>query len=191
MKQIARLIQEHLNLPVFLPLLALALASTWYGLFVSVDRFAAMTGGLSFPDMQPWLTVDKLFEQIHTYSPDTINFYIGWSIFDYLWPLLTFTTMLFISGWLLGFLSEKWQPRFWIFVASAYMTVLMDWAENIGFIVLVTASPNESLALARITLGLHAGKLVFNMVFNILTWVLLIAVIVVVVRKKIIGAARN
>ena len=191
MNRIARLIQDHLNLRVFLPLLALALASTWYGLFVSVDRFAALTGGLSFIDMQPWLTVDKLFEQIHTYSPDTINFYIGWSIFDYLWPLLTFTTMLFISGWLLGFLSEKWQPRFWIFVASAYMTVLMDWAENIGFIVLVTASPNESLALARITLGLHAGKLVFNMVFNILTWVLLIAVIVVVVRKKIIGAARN
>jgi hypothetical protein len=158
---------------------------------VSVDRFAALTGGLSFIDMQPWLTVDKLFEQILTYSPETVSYYIGWSIFDYAWPLITFTTMLFISGWLLGFLSEKWQPRFWMFVASAYMTVLMDWAENIGFVALVVASSNESLWLARLTLGLHAGKLFFNMVFNVLTWILLVAVIVVVTRRKIFGAPGN
>ena len=191
MKRIARLIQGHLNLPIFLPVLALGLASTWYGLFVSVDRFAAITGGLSFIDMQPWLTAETLFEQIRTYSPDTVSYYIRWSLFDFAWPLITFTTMLFISGWLLGFLSEKWQPRFWIFVASAYMTVLMDWAENIGFVALVMALPNESLLLARITLGLHAGKLVFNMVFNVLTWVLLAAVIVVVARRRIFGAAGN
>ena len=96
MDRITRLILGHLNLPVFLPLLGLALAETWYGLFASVEAFAAMTGGLSFMDMQPWLTVATLFEQIRTYAPETVRYYIGWSIFDYIWPLLTFTAMLFI-----------------------------------------------------------------------------------------------
>ncbi len=191
MDRIARLIQDNLHLRVFLSLLALALASTWYGLFASVEHFKALTGGLSFIDMQPWLTVETLFEQIRTYSPDTISYYIGWSLFDYAWPLITFTTMLFISFWLLSFMPEKWQLRFWMFVASAYMTVLMDWAENVGFVGLVMALPNEPQWLAQVTLGLHVGKLVFNMVFNILTWGLLIAVIIVVVRQKIFGKPGN
>ena len=184
MDRITRLILGHLNLPVFLPLLGLALAATWFGLFASVEAFAAMTGGLSFMDMQPWLTVATLFEQIRTYAPETVRYYIGWSIFDYIWPLLTFTAMLFISGWLLGFLSQKWQPHFRWFVASAYLTVLMDWAENVGFVALVTSLPAEPLWLARVTLGLHASKLVFNMVFNVLFWILLVAVIVVVIRRR-------
>lgn len=184
MNRIARLIQDHLSLRVFLPLLALALASTWYGLFLSVERFAAMTGRLSLIDMQPWLTAESLFEQIHTYSAETVSYYIRWSIFDYAWPLLTFTTMLFISGWLLGFLLEKWRRHFWLFVASGYLTVLMDWAENVGFVTLILGLPDEPQWLARLTLGLHAGKLMFNMVFNVLTWILLAAVIVATAKRR-------
>ena len=185
MNRIVRLIQDHLNLKVFLPLLAAALVSTWYGLFFSVNQFGAMTGGLSFIDMQPWLTAESLFEQIRTYSPDTVSFYFGWSLFDYAWPLITFTTMLFISAWLLGFLREKWRQRFWLFVASATMTVLIDWAENIGFVALILGLPEEPRWLAQLTLGLHAGKLVFNMVFNVLTWILLLAVIIVATKEKL------
>ena len=191
MVRIDRLILDNLTLRVFLPLLILALASTWYGLFASVDRFAALTGGLSFMDMQPWLTAGALFEQIRTYSSETVNFYIGWSLFDYFWPLLTFTTMLFFSGWLLGFLQTKWRPYFWMVVASADITVLTDWAENVGFVALLLALPAEPMWLARLTLGLHAGKLLFNMVFNVLFWVLLVTVIVIVIRKRISAASGN
>ncbi|MAF84749.1 MAG: hypothetical protein QGH93_13515 [Gammaproteobacteria bacterium] len=184
MHRIARLIQNNLNLRVFLPLLVLALVSTWYGLFASVDRFAVLTGGLSFIDMQPWLTAETLFAQISTYSPETVRYYMGWSLFDYLWPLITFTTMLFISGWLFGFLAEKWQPRFRLFIASAGLTVLLDWAENIGFVVLVSLSPGDPQWLAVFTLGLHAGKLMFMMVFNVLLCILLAAAIFLVVRQE-------
>jgi hypothetical protein len=191
MDRIARLIQGHLNLPVFVPLLGLALAATWYGLFASVESFAAMTGGLSFMDMQPRLTVDTLFEQIRTYAPETISYYIGWSVFDYIWPFLTFTTMLFISAWLISQLPNGSKVRFSWLIASAYLTVLMDWLENIGFVALVTAMPAEPLWLARLTLGFHALKLLANMVFNLLFWVLLGTVIVVFIRRRIFAAPGN
>ena len=129
-------------------------------------------------DMQPTLTAAGLFDQIRLYSPKTVRFYLGWSAFDYAWPLITFTTMLFITAWLFQFVAEKWRRRFWLLVASAYLTVLMDWLENIGFVALVLGLPDEPLWLARTTLLLHAGKLFFNMVFNLGFWVLLIAAIV-------------
>lgn len=183
-KRIASFIQAHLHLRVFLPLLTVALATTWFGLFYSVEKFSHMTGGLAFMDMQPTLTPTKIFAQIPTYTPDTVAYYIVWSLFDYLWPFVTFTTMLFICAWLLKFLSDKWQQRFWLLVASAYITVIFDWLENLGFIALVLGLPAEPLWMAQVTLALHAGKLTFNMIFNVGTWVLLGAVIVKRVRTK-------
>ena len=100
MRRISEFIRATLNLRVFLPLLAVALLTTWFGLFWSVDHFATLTDGMRFMDMQPTLTAEALFDQIRTYSDETIRFYIGWSLFDFAWPLITFTTMCFITAWL-------------------------------------------------------------------------------------------
>lgn len=183
MHTVKKLILDNLSLAVFLPLLTIALATTWYGLFWSKDYFELLTGGTTFFDMQPGLTSVTLFEQLRTYSEDTISFYIGWVVFDYLWPFITFTTMLFISGWLLKFVSEKWLQWFWLFIASAYLTVLMDWGENTGFIYLALSRPVEPALVAQITLIIHAAKLFFNMVFNLAFWALLFTAIISRIRK--------
>jgi peptidoglycan/xylan/chitin deacetylase (PgdA/CDA1 family) len=177
-KLIADRIFASLNLRVFLPLLAAALASTWYGLFWSVEHFAGLTDGLRLMDMQPRLTVDLLFANIATYDPEATRFYLWWSLFDYAWPFITFTTMLFISAWLCQFADARWRRGLPWFVAFAYLTVAMDWAENVGFASLVILRPDGPLWLAQLTLALHAGKLIFNMLFNLAFWVLLLTVIV-------------
>ena len=81
-------------------------------------------------------------------------------------------------------MPERWLAWFWLFVASAYTTVLFDWAENTGFIALVAGLPDEPLWLAQLTLALHAGKLVFNLVFNTAFWVLLAAVLIRALRRR-------
>lgn len=184
MQRIAERIQARLNLRFFLPLLAVALASTWYGLFWSVEHFANLTGGLRFMDMQPWLTPASLFEQVRTYSTEARDFYLWWSVFDYAWPFLSFTAMCFITAWLFRFLADRWQPWFPRLVASAYLTVLMDWLENIGFSTLAVIQPDEPLWLAQLTLAFHAAKLFFNMVFNIGFWIVLGAAIVNGIRAR-------
>jgi hypothetical protein len=177
MRRIVRLILDNLNLRTFLPLLALALLTTWYGLFWSKDHFESLTGGTTFFDMQPTLSVAVLFEQLGSYNDAAVSFYIGWVVFDYAWPFITFTTMLFITGWLLNFATDFWRSKFTFFVASAYLTVLMDWAENAGFLALVYAQPAEPVTLAQLTLALHGAKLFFNMVFNAAFWTLLLTVL--------------
>jgi hypothetical protein len=177
MHTLKRLILENLTLRTFLPLMALALATTWYGLGWSRQHFESLTGGSTFFDIQPALTAAELFAQLRTYSDETVTFYIGWSIFDFAWPLITFTTMLFIAGWLLNFATAFWTRWFGLFVASAYLTVLMDWAENTGFLALVASRPDEPLWLAQTTLTLHGAKLFFNMIFNLAFWSLAATVI--------------
>jgi len=180
--RIADKIQTRLKLVIFLPLLLAALATTWYGLFWSVSHFSGLTDGLRFMDMQPTLTASSLFAQIQTYDATAAQFYLWWSLFDYAWPFITFTTMLFVTAWLLNRLSVKWQGVFPWLVASAYLTVLMDWLENIGFATLVIVRPDEPAVLAQLTLVLHAAKLFFNMLFNLGFWVVLLVVIVLSVR---------
>ena len=128
-------------------------------------------------DMQPRLAADALFLQIRTYSPEAVDFYLWWSAFDYAWPFVTFTTMLFVTAWLFGFLPERHGRWFRWLVTAACLTVLMDWGENAGFALLVTGLPQEPVWLARVTLGLHAAKLTFMSVFNAGFLVLLATVI--------------
>lgn len=185
MQRIAGRIRATLNLPVFVPLLAVALAMTWFGLFWSVDHFSALTEGLRFVDMQPRLTSGALFEQIRSYSPEAVTFYLWWSLFDYAWPLVTFTAMLYISAWLFRQLPARWQRRFPLLVASAYLTVLMDWGENLGFADLILGLPTERMWLAHLTLTLHAAKLFFNMMFNIGFFILLAAALTTALRSRL------
>lgn len=188
MDAIAALIRRHRNLRTFLPLLALALVTTWYGLGPSLTRFAELTGSdARFVDMQPGLTADALVGQVRGYDPDTATFYIGWSLFDVAWPFLTYTTMLFITAWLLQKAGPAWDARLPLFVAVAYTTVLMDWAENAGFVTLVLAAPDEPAGIAALAVACHRAKLFFNMVFNLGFLVVLVAALASGLRGRARG----
>ena len=91
--------------------------------------------------------------------------------------------MLFITAWLLNRLAAKWNYIFRWLVGSAYLTVVMDWLENIGFATLVVMRPDEPLWVAQLTLVFHAAKLLLNLVFNLGFWLLLVTVIVVGMRS--------
>jgi hypothetical protein len=180
---IATRIQARLAPPIFLPLLAVALLTTWYGLGPSLDRFAALSGGLRFVDMQPALTVPALLEQVRGYSPEAARYYLGWSLFDVAWPFVTYTTMLFITAWLLRRAGPAWERRFPLFVAVAYATVLLDWAENAGFVALVLAAPEAPSGVAPLAVLCHRGKLLFNLLFNLGFLVALLTALTVRLRN--------
>jgi hypothetical protein len=159
---------------MFLPLLAASLATTWYGLWPAVARFAALTGGQRFVDMQPGLTASALIAQAQRYPPEAVRFYLGWSLFDYAWPLVTFTTMLFVAAWLLRPLPLRWQATLPALAAAAYATVALDWAENLGFVGVVLGADGEPAWLARLAVAAHRGKIAGVLVFNLAFLVVLV-----------------
>jgi hypothetical protein len=167
MQRIADRIRASLSLRVFLPVLAAALLATWYGLSPSLEHFAGLTGGLRFVDMQPALTPAALLEQVRAYSPETVRYYLWWSLFDFAWPFLTYTAMLFITAWLLRSTPPAWQRRFPLLVIVAYTTVLMDWGENLGFVSLALGLGDGAASVAWLAVQLHRAKLIFNLVFNV------------------------
>jgi len=173
MQALADLIRRSLRLRVFLPLLALALVATWYGLGPSQAHFAALTGGQRFVDVQPGLTVDSLIAQARSYGPEAVHYYLQWSGFDFAWPLLGFTASLFIAGWLFRFLPESRQGLFTFIVAAGYAALLMDWSENVAFVWVVLHADPPPLGVARLAVTLHMAKLFFLAVFNLATFAVL------------------
>jgi hypothetical protein len=183
MHYIAEKIEASLSLRVFLPLLALALATTWYGLGPSLDQIQVLTGA-RFVDMQPGLTATALTGQLSAYSPATVRFYLWWSAFDFAWPFITYTTMLFITAWLLRRCPAGWSRFLWLFVAVAYGTVLLDWAENIGFVRLAVSPPADPGWVAALAVLFHRAKLFLNMVYNVGFVAALIAAMVTTLRLR-------
>lgn len=183
MQRLADLIRRSLRLRVFVPLLALALAATWYGLGPSTARFAALAGGQRFVDMQPALTAASLIGQAGSYSPEAVRYYLGWSAFDFAWPLLTFTAMMFIVAWLFRCLPGRHQWLFTPVVAVGYTAVLMDWGENLAFVGVVLTASEQPLALARAAVFLHGAKLVFLAVFNLAC----LAVLLAAIARRVLG----
>jgi hypothetical protein len=173
-RRIAEVIRANLTLRVFLPLFALALATTWYGLGPSLERIRELTGGQRFVDMQPTLTPALLIAQLRAYTPETVRFYFGWSAFDYAWPLITFTTLMFVAAWLARPLPARWQSWFVLLVGAGYATVLMDWLENAGYVAIILSDTPEPLGLAWFAVLAHRGKLVCNFLFNFMLLVLLL-----------------
>ena len=167
MYSITDLIRRSLRLTVFLPLLALSLVATWYGLGPSQAHFAVLTDGQRFVDVQPGLTVDSLIAQAGSYGPEAVHYYLQWSGFDVAWPLLGFTATMFIAGWLFRFLPAGRQGLFTVIVAAGYAAVLMDWGENLGFVWVVLHADPPPLLVARLAVTLHAAKLFFLAVFNL------------------------
>ena len=167
MQFLADLIRRFLRLTIFLPLLALSLVATWFGLGPSQLHFAALTDGQRFVDVQPGLTVDSLIAQAGRYGPEAVHYYLQWSGFDFAWPLLTFTAMMFIAGWLFRFLPSRRQGLFTLVVAVGCAAVLMDWGENIAFVWVVLHADPPPLLVARLAVTLHRAKLFFLTVFNL------------------------
>jgi hypothetical protein len=181
-RRIARAIDARLDARTFLPLLAVALITTWYGLGPSLDRIVELTGR-RFVDMQPGITPFELVAQLAAYSPTTVGYYVAWLVFDLAWPFVTYTTMLFMAAWLLRRAGGAWSQRLWWFVAIAYTTVAMDWAENIGFGLLVT-TPGQPRLVAELAVLAHRAKLAFNFLFNCLFLVGLVAAGAAITRRS-------
>ena len=65
------------------------------------------------------------------------------------------------------------------------LTVLIDWAENAGFALLVMNPLEERLWLAQVTLFLHAMKLLFNLLLNLGFWLLLANSIISRIKSRL------
>lgn len=167
MQRLADLIRRSLNARVFLPLLALALVATWFGLGPSQARFAALTGGMRFVDVQPVITPEAIITQMQAYGPEAVRYYVQWSGFDFAWPLLTFTAMMFIVAWLFRFLPAERQGLFTAVVAVGYGAVVMDWCENVCFVGIALTAAQAPLGLARVAVTFHGAKLACLALFNL------------------------
>jgi hypothetical protein len=113
----------------------------------SVPYFRRLTGGLGILDLLPLPDPERAHRALALLGPTGRHHYaILLVTFDVLFPL---TVALFFRAWLQGW--QRWLP---------WVTLGLDYAENVACGVLVATFPNESPAVASLAGALTALKFV-------------------------------
>jgi hypothetical protein len=112
----------------------------------SVPYFRALTGGLGILDMLPFPDPARAHRALDLLGPDGRHDYAVLLVtFDIVFPL---TLALFFAAWLPG--HQRWVP---------WLTLALDYAENLACGVMVGTFPHESAWIASLQGVLTALKL--------------------------------
>ncbi len=126
-------------------------------------------------DMQNDLTPAQLYEQLAVWSEASFSRYTWFQIVDFIFPLAGGLMSAVLAALGLRLLSDKYYALAVsrkLFLAFLIATCF-DWLENIGFIGVLIAWPQEAMAAAHFAILAKKCKLFFLNVFQP-AWILLL-----------------
>lgn len=145
-------------------LLALAAAMVAFALFgfLLVPRFQAVTGGLYPIDMSFPTTPSVIYRELPAYTEASRRIYAWFFLLDLVWPPLLASVFALSWCWLA---ARTRLPLPGKLIAGGLLLLpfaqaLLDWLENLGFITLIYAYPQQLTALAWATGTVKHAKLV-------------------------------
>jgi len=145
-------------------LLALAAALVAFALFgvVLVPGFQAVTGGLYPIDMSFPTTPVVIYRELPAYTEASRRIYGWFFLLDFFWPPLLACVFALAWCWLAVHTRHPLPGRLigGGVLLLPFAQALLDWLENLGFIILINAYPARLTALAWATGTVKHAKLV-------------------------------
>ncbi len=141
-------------------------------------KFPAIASGATPFDMQNQLTVTQIFEQLAGYSDAAFRSYYIFQAVDFVFPLLGGLFMAAVFSFALRHAAPGWYA---IAVARRLLILLLaatlfDYLENLNFLWVVNAWPDEAMRAAQLGVLAKQAKLAcMNLVFGLTGLLLLVA----------------
>lgn len=146
-------------------LAVVAAIGAWVDIALIAPAFAAATSGIPVFDLQPGLRPEQIWQQLPSYTGESIRIYWWFFWIDMAFPLAAFTTLALLWARLLGIAAPS-ATRWQVTALVPFSTLLFDWAENLAFVGLVQLRPAQPAWLAALACGLHFGKFVCLAITN-------------------------
>lgn len=145
-------------------------------------------GNIPF-DMQNTLESAQVFAQLNVWSDAAFDLYTLFQVIDYFFPLFGGLMMGAVFAFSLRTLApglyETARTRNWFLIFM--VPTLCDWLENIGFLGVIAAWPEQSTLFATLAITAKYGKLGSLMVTQPVALIML----VVALLKRLVGLVRR
>jgi hypothetical protein len=147
---ISRQIAASSNWVVLLVSFIIAVASFVYMAAVLVPQFSAATAGLVPFDLNFGITAETMYAELPSYTAESRRVYAWFAFVDFVYPF--FAGLFFSLLWARLLTGTSCGIFDGLLTAGAvflpFIYTLIDWGENIGFLIVVFSYPAEALGAA-------------------------------------------
>jgi hypothetical protein len=137
-----------------------------------MPAYRAVSSGFDPMDVQFPLTREMVAIQRGAFGPGIQAAYLQFAAVDFVFPLANAVFFALLWSWLAAKGPHPLIERSFGhgLLALPFVAALIDWAENVGFLMLVFADPHDPLHDVTVaTLAVHRAKFVMVTVNNVLT----------------------
>ena len=123
--------------------------------------FPALTDGYTPFDMQNSLTTEQIYPQLATYTDEALGLYRWFQSVDFIFPMVAALMMAVITAFSVRVVLPDTYPKVVgnRLLLLFFLPALFDWAENIGFLWIVSLWPEQSAEAANLAIIAKKAKL--------------------------------
>ncbi|MEC9375736.1 MAG: hypothetical protein VYA80_05115 [Pseudomonadota bacterium] len=138
----------------------LAVSSLMFMAFIITPAFQEATSGLSPFDLNFDINAEQIYQDLPFYTDQSRRLYLGFAIVDYIYPALVAIFFSMFWAWIFSKAPNKFFDKLISFgiLLFPFLYMLVDWAENTGFLLLIYYYPEEFRGIADVASVLKSFK---------------------------------
>jgi hypothetical protein len=167
-------------------LLGVAVISFWLMAGVIAPKFQDATDGLRPFDLNFGISADTMYRDLPSYTPRSRSLYVWFAVADFIYPAAAAGFFALLWAWMFNKTSVPLHDlliRRGVLVIP-FLFAMTDWLENIGFLIVVFAYPQEYRAIGTLSGTLKGIKPFVEIIIVLLTLVFVASTLWALKRRK-------
>ena len=141
-------------------MLLLTIASFYVMAFVVVPLFQEATAGLQPFDLNTGIDAQQMYQELPSYTDESRRLYAWFAVADYIYPIANAAFFALLWAWMFAKAPNPFFAglRNYGILLLPFLFTLVDWSENLGFLIVIFNYPTEYSAIGDLAGVLKASK---------------------------------
>ena len=141
-------------------MLILTIVSFYVMAFVVVPVFQEATAGLRPFDLNTGIDAQQMYQELPSYTDESRRLYAWFAVADYVYPIANAAFFALLWAWMFAKAPNPFFAglRNYGILLLPFLFTLVDWSENLGFLIVIFNYPTEYWAIGDLAGVLKASK---------------------------------